>query len=167
MPGMVAKSCTWDGFTSRTKSWYVCHLWIGAGFRNHPPYDSSEPKKKEQRNNIEKHHHGSWSFHSYYSYHSIPRRLSGFSFSFHSPSQGPHPSRRLLGCTDATWGIGQPGNLSVAGVDTGWNPSEKYESQLEWLFPIYEKTKVMFQSPPTSDMFDSEGPKVNMGWLLN
>ena len=36
---------------------------------------------------------------------------------------------------------------------TGWwwtHPSEKYESQLVWLFPIYVKIKVMFQSQPTS-----------------
>ena len=28
----------------------------------------------------------------------------------------------------------------------GFNPSEKYESQLGWLFPIYGKTKAMFQT---------------------
>ena len=31
----------------------------------------------------------------------------------------------------------------------GFNPSEKYERQYLWLFPIYGKIKVMFQSPPT------------------
>ena len=28
----------------------------------------------------------------------------------------------------------------------GFNPSEKYESQLGWLFPIYGKIKIMFQT---------------------
>ena len=28
----------------------------------------------------------------------------------------------------------------------GFNPSEKYESQLGWLFPVYEKIKFMFQT---------------------
>ena len=35
---------------------------------------------------------------------------------------------------------------------TGWwvtYPSEEYESQVGWLFPIYGKIQVMFQSPPT------------------
>ena len=35
--------------------------------------------------------------------------------------------------------------------NVGWwytYPSEKYESQLGWLFPIYGKIKAMFQSPP-------------------
>ena len=32
----------------------------------------------------------------------------------------------------------------------GFNPSEKYESQLRWLFPIYGKIK-MFQSTPTRE----------------
>ena len=31
----------------------------------------------------------------------------------------------------------------------GFNPSEKYESQLGRLFSIYGKIKFMFQSPPT------------------
>ena len=38
-------------------------------------------------------------------------------------------------------------------IYAGWwctYPSEKYESQLGWLFPIYGKIKVMFQSPPSS-----------------
>ena len=46
----------------------------------------------------------------------------------------------------------RPIRLWYLDCDTGWwltYPSEKYESQLEWLFPIYGKIKVMFQSPPT------------------
>ena len=33
--------------------------------------------------------------------------------------------------------------LSLVG---GFNPSDKYENQLRWLFPIYAKIKVMFQT---------------------
>ena len=32
----------------------------------------------------------------------------------------------------------------------GLNPSEKYERQLGWLFPIYGKIKLMATKPPTS-----------------
>ena len=35
-------------------------------------------------------------------------------------------------------------------------PLKKYESQLGWLFQIYGKIKVIFQSPPISDDYDFE-----------
>ena len=40
----------------------------------------------------------------------------------------------------------------------GFSPSEKYESRLGWLFPIFGKIKVMFQSPPTSSSWTSGLP---------
>ena len=44
-------------------------------------------------------------------------------------------------------------NLRVSLVG-GFNPSEKYESPLGWLFPTeWENNPVMFQSPPTRSLF--------------
>ena len=41
------------------------------------------------------------------------------------------------------WGTQNWSDLSLVG---GLNPSEKYERQLGWLFPIYGKIKLMFQT---------------------
>ena len=43
---------------------------------------------------------------------------------------------------DSTYPDDTPNDSLVGGL----NPSEKYESQLGWLFPIYGKIKLMFQT---------------------
>ena len=45
---------------------------------------------------------------------------------------------------------GKSVGTSPAKLVGGLNPSEKYESQLGWLFPIYGKIKLMATKPPTS-----------------
>ena len=46
----------------------------------------------------------------------------------------------------------------------GLNPSEKYESQLGWLFPIYGKIKLMATKPPTRfTTLKSRSPPVTPG----
>ena len=53
----------------------------------------------------------------------------------------------------------------------GFNPSEKYESQLGWLFPIYGKIKIMFQTTNQhfflleSSQFMSNPKKKHAAWI--
>ena len=54
-----------------------------------------------------------------------------------------------------------PGKLQKT---TGWwlgHPSEKYESQLGWLFPIYRKMPKMATKPPTRYLY------MNVSWNLS
>ena len=58
---------------------------------------------------------------------------------------------------------------SISHLVGGFTPSEKYESQFGWFFPICGKIKVMFQSPPTrspchqmSHPFPSHFPRHHM-----
>ena len=60
-----------------------------------------------------------------------------------------HRFRVLWGsrCEDWCW-INRTGNLTIP---TGWwytYPSERYESQLGWLFPIYEKKMIQTTKQP-------------------
>ena len=47
----------------------------------------------------------------------------------------------------------------------GFNPSEKYENQLGWWQFPYRKTKMMFQSPPTSIQHCFQGPLCFQGFF--
>ena len=58
--------------------------------------------------------------------------------------------------TFTCWGVP---HLLVGGL----NPSEKYESQLGWLFPIYGKIKLMFQ---TTNQFMLAFPLLLVGFFL-
>ena len=64
---------------------------------------------------------------------------NGFGFGMFCPDMV-----NLRSCIMAIWQYGtQDDDEPLVG---GFNPSEKYESQLGLLFPIYGKIKVMFQT---------------------
>ena len=67
------------------------------------------------------------------------------------PAKSAQMKKRTGG---GSWGGWQIQNKKhEASLIGGFNPSERYKSQLGWLFPIYGKSKKSCSKPPTSCLF--------------
>ena len=73
-----------------------------------------------------------------------------------TPKQDAHSLQEIAGFLLDSANRGAPREPELVG---GLNPSEKCESQLGWLFPIYGKMSKMATKPPTSEI-----PWISSSW---